>query len=68
MLRFQDIMKNNYHLNFIDSCIKSFLDKLHIPDILQNVPKRNVFVKLPFLGSTVVHWGSNSKEASKIIC
>ena len=45
--------KKNYSLNFIDSCIKSFLYKLYTPKVMVlNVPKRNVFVKLPFLGST----------------
>ena len=47
------LMKNNYPLNFIDSCIKSFLNKLYTRKVVvPNVPKRNVFVKLPFLGST----------------
>ena len=47
------LIKNNYPLNFIDSCIKSFLNKLYTPKVvIPNVPKRNVFVKLPFLGST----------------
>ena len=40
-------------MNFIDLRIKSFLNKLYIPKVVvPNVPKRNVFVKLPFLGST----------------
>ena len=68
MLEFQDILfwnwsygdypyKNNYPLNFIDSCIKSFFNKLYTPEVVVlNVPKRNVFVKLPF-------FVSNSKEA-----
>ena len=48
------LIKNNYPLNFIDSCIKSFLNKLYTPKVVvPNVPKRNVFVKLPFLGSTL---------------
>ena len=34
-------------------CVKSFLNKLYTPKVVvPNVPKRNVFVKLPFLGST----------------
>ena len=46
-------IKNNYPLDFIDLCVKSFLNKLYTPKVLvPNVPKRNVFVKLPFLGST----------------
>ena len=48
------LMKNNYPPNFIDLCIKSFLNKLYTPNVIvQNVPKRNVFVKLLFLGSTL---------------
>ena len=47
------LIKNNYPLNFIDWCFKSFLNKLYTPKVVvPNVPKRNVFVKLPFLGST----------------
>ena len=47
------VIKNNYPLNFIDSCIKSLLNKLYTPKVVvPNVPKRNVFVKLSFLGST----------------
>ena len=46
-------MENNYSPGFIDSCIKSFLNKLYTPKVtVENIPKRNVFVKLPFLGST----------------
>ena len=52
------LMKNNYPLNFIDSCIKSFLIKLYAPKVIvKNVPKRDVFVKLPFLGSTSLQIG-----------
>ena len=37
--------KNNYLFNFIDSCIKSFLNKLDIPKVMvPNLPKRNVFL------------------------
>ena len=47
------LIKNNYPLNFIDSCIKSFLNKLYTPKVMvPNVPKINVFVKLPFLRCT----------------
>ena len=45
-------MKNNYPPNFIDSCIKSFFNKLYAPKVIfQNVPEGSIFVKLPFLGS-----------------
>ena len=38
------LIKNNCPLNFIDSCIKSFVNKLYTPKIVvPNVPKRNVF-------------------------
>ena len=47
------LMRNSYPSNFIDSCIISFLDKLYTTKfIVQNVPKRKVFVKLLFFGST----------------
>ena len=53
------LIKNNYPLNFIDSCIKSFLNKLYTRKVVvPNVPKRNVLGK---------YFVSNSKEASKII-
>ena len=46
-------MKNSYTQKFIDSCTKTFLKKLYTPKAMkQNVPKRNVFIKLSFLGST----------------
>ena len=46
-------IKNSYLLNFTDSFIKSFLNKLYTPKVVvPNIPKRNVFVKLPLLGST----------------
>ena len=35
------LMKNNCPPNFIDSCIKSFLNKLYAPKVIvQNVPKK----------------------------
>ena len=47
------LIRNNYTPNFIDSCTKSFFNKLYTPKVyVQNVPKWKVFVKLPFLGST----------------
>ena len=47
-------MKNNYPPNFIDSCIKLFLNKLYTPKVfVQNVPKRNVLLNCPFFGSTL---------------
>ena len=58
MLWFQDhlktfLMKKKYPPNFIDSHMKLFLNKYYTPKIIiQNAPKRNVFLKLPFLGST----------------
>ena len=44
------LMKNNYPPNFIDSFIKSFLNKLYTPKaVVQNVPK---LLSCRFLGST----------------
>ena len=43
------LIKNNYPLNFINSCIKSLLNKLYTPkDVVPNVPNINIFVKLPW--------------------
>ena len=39
------LMEKNYSLNVIDSCIKSFLNKLYTPKVVQNAPERDVFVK-----------------------
>ena len=78
-----NVRKNSYLTNFMDLCFKSFLTTFHTTKVLlQNVPKRDVFVKLPFFGSTsfqnrkgcfcqvAVPWKyfvSNSKETSKVI-
>ena len=49
-------MKDNYPPNFTDSCIKSFLNNWYASKVIvQNVPKRNVYVILPFFGSTSFH-------------
>ena len=41
------LMKNNHPSNFIELGIKSFYNKLYTPKVIfQNVPKRNIFVKL----------------------
>ena len=58
------LIKDNYLPNFIDSCIKSFLNKLYTPKVMvQNVLKINVFVKLPFLGRTSFQ---NRKKLQKL--
>ena len=47
------LRKNIYTVNFSNSCIKSFVNKLYAPNVIvQDVRKRNVFVKMPFLGNT----------------
>ena len=49
------LRKQQLSNNFFDSCVKSFLNNLYIPKVVaQNVPERNVFVKLPFLGKTLL--------------
>ena len=46
--------EKQYPANFTDSKIKLFLKNFYIPKVVvQNVPKRNAFVKLLFLGSTL---------------
>ena len=47
------LIKNNDPVNFIDSCVKSFLNKLYTRKVMvPNVPKRKYFVKSTFIGST----------------
>ena len=42
--------KNNFPPNFIDLCVKSFLNKLYTPKVIvQNVPKRKYFKSTSFL-------------------
>ena len=58
------LIKNNYPFKFIGSCINSFLNKQYTPNVMvPNVPKRNVFVKLPFLGNT---WFQIRKKLQKL--
>ena len=43
---------NNYPVNIIDKCITKFLDKLYVPkQIVLTVPKKELLVVLPFLGT-----------------
>ena len=43
---------NNYPVNITDQCFKKFLDKLSVPkQIVPTVPKREVLVVLPYLGT-----------------
>ena len=43
---------NNYLVNIIDQCIKTFLDKLYVPrQIVPTVSKRELLFILPFLGT-----------------
>ena len=45
----------NYSPNFIDSCSKQFLNKLYTSKVIvQNVPKTDVLVKLPFFRTTSI--------------
>ena len=43
---------NNYPVNIIDQCIKKFFDKLYVPkQIVPAVPKKELLVVLPYLGT-----------------
>ena len=58
------LIKNNYPFKFKGLCINSFLNKQYAPNVMvPNVPKRNVFVKLPFLGNT---WFQIRKKLQKL--
>ena len=44
---------NNYPVNIIDQCIKKFFDKLCVPkQIVTTVPKKELLVVLPYLGTS----------------
>ena len=43
---------NNYPVNIIDQCIKKFFDKFYVPkQIVPTVPKKELLVVLPYLGT-----------------
>ena len=52
-----DLLRNifkcyNYPVNIIDQCIKKFFDKLYVPkQIVPTVPKKELLVVLPYLGT-----------------
>lgn len=47
------LRKDNFPLNFVDSSIKSFLNNFFAPKVIvHDIPKRDVFIKLSFSGST----------------
>ena len=57
------LIKTNYPQNFIDSCIKPFLNKFYTPKVIaENVPKRIAFVKLLFLGCTLFQIQKNLQK------
>lgn len=44
--------KNGYSISFIDRCIRTFLDKLHAPElVITTVGKKTLFIVLPYLGN-----------------
>ena len=48
------LRKDNFPVNFIDSSIKSFLNNFFAPKVIvHDIPKRDVFIKLSFSGSTL---------------
>ena len=58
--------KYKYSTSLIDLCIKGFLINFYISKVIvQNVPKTDGFVKLPFLGSTSFQiWKKLQKQLS----
>ena len=43
---------NNYPVNIIDQCIKTFRHKLYVPEqIAPTVPKKELIIVLPYLGT-----------------
>ena len=42
---------NNYLVTLTDQCIKTFLNKIFVPErTLMTVPKKNLLIVLPFVG------------------
>ena len=52
IVKFKEIFKrNSYSEKFIDRCIKNFLNKLHVPTVVElTAPKKELFLVLPYLG------------------
>ena len=45
------LYKNSYPRDFVDKCIKKFLDKILAPKpVVSTVPKKNLLIALPYLG------------------
>ena len=46
------LKKNSYPSGIIEQCIRSFLNKLHVPKkVIPTVPKKELFIVLPYLGT-----------------
>ena len=46
------LKKNSYASGVIEQCIRSFLNKLHVPKkVIPTVPKKELFIVLPYLGT-----------------
>ena len=52
IVKLKEIFKrNSYPEKFIDRCIKIFLNKLHVPKIVElTAAKKELFLLLPYLG------------------
>ena len=50
--KFKEIFKrNSYPKKFVDRCIKNFLNKLHVPKVVElTAGKKELFLVLPYLG------------------
>ena len=49
-----DLLSNGYPLKLIEKCTNDVISKFQIKDIVCNVPKQRVLLKLPFCGVTSV--------------
>ena len=55
--------KNGYPTSLVDFCINGFLNKLHrSKDIVSNVPKKEILIVLPFLGTSSLKIRSRLRE------
>ena len=62
----QAFLKNEYPLSFIDSCFKTFVDKLFIklPKLI-TVEKKNLFLSLPFPGEISLQTRTKLRKSLK---
>ena len=58
--------KNGYKENFLDKCLKKFLDKIYTKiNSVHNIPKKDICIALPLLGKLSLTVRTNLQKAIK---